>query len=170
MEILKKVLKGIDNLSVNVGKAFSYIILVIVFLETYEVIMRYIFNSPTDWIWELCTILAGCVFVIGGAWVHKEGRHVRTDVIYTHLSKKQRAIVDIFFFLTIFCSFIGVLTWKTINNAMYSWKISEATATMWGPPIYPLKTVIALAFILLGLQGLAKFVRDLTFLIKGEEL
>jgi TRAP-type mannitol/chloroaromatic compound transport system permease small subunit len=41
---------------------------------------------------------------------------------------------------------------------------------MWGPPLYPLKTVIAISFILLGLQGIAKFIRDITFLIKGEEL
>jgi len=167
---LAKGLKLIDALSENAGKAFSYLILIIVVLETSEVILRKVFNNPTDWIWELCTLLAGAAFVMGGAWVHKEGKHVRTDVIFGNLSRKKQAIIDIFFFLTIFTSFVGVLIWKTVSNAAYSWKIHETTFTMWAPPLYPLKTVIALSFILFGLQGLAKFIRDVVFLVKGEEI
>jgi TRAP-type mannitol/chloroaromatic compound transport system permease small subunit len=41
---------------------------------------------------------------------------------------------------------------------------------MWGPPIYPLKIIIALSFITLLLQGLAKWIRDLYFLLKGCEI
>lgn len=170
MDKIAKLLRGIDSLSIYAGKAFSYIILVIVVLETVEVFMRYVLNNPTDWIGELCVILAGAVFIIGGAWVHQENKHVRTDVIYGRLSRKSQAILDIIFFFTIFLSFVGVLVWKTVENAAYSWSIQETTFTMWAPPLYPLKIIIAIAFILLALQGLARLIRDITFLVKGEEL
>lgn len=170
MKKLAKLLRYIDALSINAGKAFSYIILVIVVLEAAEVFLRYGLNKPTDWIGELSVLLAGAVFVIGGAWVLQEGKHVRTDVIFAHLSRRAQALVDVVLFFIIFLSFISILIWKSISNAIYSWSISETTFTMWAPPLYPLKTIIAVSFILLGLQGLAKLIRDLTFLIKGEEL
>jgi len=170
METLAKAVKFIDKLSENLGKLFSFLILVIVAFETAEVILRKVLNSPTDWIWEFCTLLSAAVFVMGGAWVHKEGKHVRTDFIYARLSRRTRALLDVIFFVIIFCSFMGVLIWKTVSNAMFSWSIRETTMTLWGPPLYPLKTVIALAFILFGLQGLARFIRDLVYLVKGVEL
>ena len=170
MNKIAKLLRGIDSLSIYAGKAFSYIILVIVALETIEVFNRYVLNRPTEWIWELCVLLAGAVFIMGGAWVHQENKHVRTDVIYGRLSRKAQAILDIVFFFIIFLSFVGVLIWKTVYNAAYSLSIQETTFTMWAPPLYPLKIIIAAAFILLGLQGIARLIRDITFLVKGEEL
>ena len=170
MNKIAKLLRGIDSLSIYAGKAFSYIILVIVVLETVEVFNRYVLNKPTDWIGELCVLLTGAVFMIGGAWVLQEGKHVRTDVIYAHLSRKAQAVIDIVFFFIIFLSFVGILIWKTVSNAAYSWSIQETTFTMWAPPLYPLKTIIAAAFILLALQGFARLIRDITFLVKGEEL
>jgi len=167
---LARALKFIDACSENIGKAFSYLILLIVFFETVEVIRRYFLNNPTDWSWELCTLISGSIVAVGSAWVLKENGHVRTDIIYGSLSRRGQAIVDCILFIVVFMSFAGVLTWKIINNTLYSWKIHETTATMWGPPLYPLKTAFALGFILITLQGIARFIRDIYFLIKGEEL
>lgn len=170
MEKLSRLVRFIDKLSECTGKAFSYLILVVCILETVEVVLRYVFSSPTEWIWEFCSLLSAAIFVTGGAWVLKEGKHVRTDVIYARLSKRGQAIVDLVIYFTVFTSFIGVLVWKTIGNMAYSWRIHETTATMWGPPMYPVKTVIAISFILFALQGIAQVIRNITFLVKGEEL
>lgn len=170
MQTLSKILKIIDKTSENTAKAFSYLILLIVFFESLEVVRRYILNNPTDWSWELCTLISGSIVAVGSAWVLKDNGHVRTDIIYGSLSRRGKAIVDCVLFVIIFCSFAGVLTTKIITNMIYSWKIHETTATMWGPPLYPLKTAFALGFILISLQGIAKFIRDIYYLVKGEEL
>lgn len=168
--MLKKTLTAIDFISVFLGKTFSFIILPVTLLEAVEVVLRYAFNSPTDWSWELAAMLSGAMFVTGAAWNLKDNKHVRTDLIYAKLPRKWQAVFDLFFFTVIFFSFTVVLTVKSIQQSIYSVGILEKTFSMWGPPLYPLKMIIALSFTILLLQGLAKWIRDLYFLIRGCEL
>ena len=167
MKILAKVLNSIDTLSEWMGKAFSFLIVAITIIEVREVVARYIFGKPTDWSWELSTILYGIFFVMGGAWVLKEQRHVRTDIFYARLSSKMKAYVDLFFFPLLFFSFVLFLTWYSTEAAVRSVAIRETTYTVWAPPYYPSKIALALGFVLLGLVGLAKWIRDLVFIVKG---
>ena len=168
--MLKKALGIIDGISEFSGKAFSYLILPVTLLEAVEVVRRYLFDSPTDWAWELAALIAGAMFIMGAGWVLKDDKHVRTDLIYGRLPRRWQAGFDLFFFTTIFFSFVGVMTWKGTKQALYSVGILERTFSMWAPPLYPLKITIALAFIILALQGIAKWIRDLHVLIKGNEL
>ena len=167
---IQKLLIGIDSLSENVGKLFSLIVIPIIVLEAGESLLRYIFQSPTDWTWELAAMLFGALFMMGGAWVLKENNHVRTDVFYNKLSRKWKAYFDIFFFTTIFLTFAIVMVWKMGGNAIYSVSIRETTFSMWAPPLYPLKVIFAVAYILLLLQGVAKILRELVYLVKGVEI
>ena len=152
------------------GKIFAYLMLPILFLQTFEVIARYVFSAPTEWSWEVVSILAGAMFIMGGAWVLKEEAHVRTDIVYALLNKRWKAAFDLLFFTVIFFAFIGVMIYTGVDKAIYSTKIAERTFSNWAPPLYPLKITIATAFILLGFQGLAKWIRSAYFLIKGEDL
>ncbi len=167
---IAKLLRGIDSLSENAGKLFSLLIIPIICLEAGESILRYGFERPTDWTWELASILFGALFMMGGAWVLKDNNHVRTDVFYNLLSRKWKAYFDIFFFTTIFFSFAAVMVWKMGGNAIYSVSIQETTFSMWAPPIYPLKVICAIAYLLLLLQGMAKLIRDWVYVIKGVEI
>jgi TRAP-type mannitol/chloroaromatic compound transport system permease small subunit len=168
--MFKKTLSLIDSLSTMLGKVFSYLILPIMVLEAVEVVLRYGFDAPTDWGWELATHLAGGMFIMGAAWVLLEDKHVRTDLIYGKLNKRGQAALDVFFFTVIFFSFAGVLTFKSWNMAIYSSKIFERTFSMWGPPLFPLKITIAAGFTILLLQGFAKWSRDIHYLFTGREL
>ncbi len=168
--MLKKILTTIDTISEFMGKLFSFIILPVTLLEAVEVIRRYVFDSPTGWSWELAALLSGAMFVMGAGWVLKDDKHVRTDILYAKLSRKWQAIFDLFFFTTIFFSFTLVLSVKSTQQAIYSTRILESTFSMWAPPLYPLKIIIAVSFIVLLLQGLAKWFRDLYYLIKGCEI
>jgi TRAP-type mannitol/chloroaromatic compound transport system permease small subunit len=170
MSKLAKFLKGIDSLSENAGKLFSLIVLPIIILEAGESLLRYVIQKPTDWSWELAAMLFGAFFMMGGAWVLKENNHVRTDVFYNQLSRKWRAYFDLFFFTTIFFTFTFIMVWKMGANAIYSVSIRETTFSMWAPPLYPLKVIFAVAYILLMLQGFAKWLRELVYVIKGVEI
>lgn len=170
MTNLSKFLKGIDWLSESAGKLFSLLVLVIVALEAGESILRYVFGRPTDWTWELAAMTFGALFMMGGAWVLKENNHVRTDVFYNMLSRKWKAYFDLFFFTAVFFSFAFIMVWKMGGNAIYSVSIRETTFSMWAPPLYPLKVIFAIAYILLLLQGLALWIRQLVYAIKGVEI
>jgi len=168
--VLKKSLHIIDFLSGFFGKVFSFLIPIMVVLQFGEVILRYVFNSPTTWSWELCAYLFGANFLMGGAWVLKERRHVRTDMFYDRLTPRRKALLDLILFGTVFMVFAIVLTYTTTKQAIFSISILEKSYTMWSAPLYPLKAIIALSFILLSLQGIAKIIRDFILVVRGEEI
>jgi len=162
------VIKVIDKISETVGKIASISVLFMVIFQFGEVVMRYFVGRPTVWTWEVSTYLYGAAFMLAAAWALKEGKHVRTDFLYGKLSPKNKAILDLITFSTIFLLFAGVLTYFTINSAIFSVSIREGSYTMTPIVIWPLKVAIAVGFSLLLLQGMAKIARDIIFLVKGE--
>ena len=170
MNTLTKTLSGIDKLSEIVGKAASLIIPLIALIQFAEVILRYVFNSPTSWSWELATYLYGANFMLSLAWGLQCGSHVRTDVLYAKFSEKTKAVVGTITFIGVFLPFVGVMTYKSIEHAIYSVSIREETFSMWSAPIYPLKVAIAVGFTVLLLQGIGHIIRNIVFLAKGERI
>lgn len=167
MGALSKSMKIIDKLSEYVGKGSALIIPVIAIIQFGEVILRYVLGSPTSWSWELATYLYGANFMLSLGWALQCGSHVRTDVLYAKLSEKTKSVLDIITFVGVFLPFVGIMTYKSIEHAIYSVGIREETFSMWSAPIWPLKIVIAVGFTVLLLQGIAKIIRDIAFLAKG---
>ncbi len=170
VEKIGKVLKKIDSLSIWAGKITSFLIIAITLFQVREVVARYVFDKPTIWNWELCTMLYAALFLMGGAWVMQEKKHVSTDIIYVRLSPRMRAYLDIVTYLCFFTVFAGVMLWQGAEMALDSIKIRETSYTLWGPPIYPSKTMMVAAFVLLAMQGIAKIVRDIIFVSTGKEI
>jgi len=170
MDRLAKVLNIIDRISIRTGKSFSFLVLPMVFLEVREAIARYVFNAPTVWSWELTTLLYGALFMMGGAWVLQTEGHVRTDFLYVRLSPKVKAYIDLVLFAGIFFAFVGVMIWQSSLIAIWACQVNERTYTMWAPPFYPFRILVVVAFTLLGVQGLAKWIRDLVFVITGRKI
>jgi len=170
MDRLAKALKVIDTISQRTGKLFSFLVLAMVFFEVGETIARYGFNSPTTWGWELVMLLYGALFIMGGAWVLQTEGHVRTDFLYRRLSPKAKAYLDLVLFAAIFFTFVGVMIWQAGRFAVWAWQVNERTFTMWAPPFYPFRMLLVVAFALLGVQGLARWIRDLVFVITGRKI
>lgn len=168
--MLKKFLNTIDEISEYTAKAFSYLIIVMVVLQVGEAILRYVFNKPTIWSWELVMLLYGVHFIIGAGWVLKEEGHVRTDVIFQTLAPKKQALLELIMYPCLFFVFVIVMLWKSTANAIYSVSVREATFTQWAPPFYPVKIIVAIAFLILLLQGIAKWIRCFVFFRKGERI
>jgi len=170
MDRLAKVLNIIDRISIGTGKSFSFLVLIMVAIEVREAIARYVFNAPTTWGWELTTLLYGLLFIMGGAWVLQTEGHIRTDFLYVRFSPKVKAYIDLVLFAGIFFAFAGVMIWQSWGRAIWACQVDERTYTMWAPPFYPFRILAAVAFTLLGVQGLAKWIRDLVFVITGRKI
>jgi TRAP-type mannitol/chloroaromatic compound transport system permease small subunit len=158
----------VDFVNQWAGKLLGYLIFFMLITGVYEVGMRYFFNSPTTWVWELNGLLL-CVFVAltgGHGLLHQS--HVRVDILYERLSMRLRAIVDLFssFFMFLFLS---VLCWQTTKMSLQSVADLEHTQSIFSPPIYPFKVMLALGIFLFLLQGLAQFARNLFTAITGRE-
>jgi len=165
-EKFSSILNFIDKMSEWTGKATSYLVLLLTCAISYEVICRYVFNAPTLWAQEVSTYIYGTFFMMGGAYVMLKDNHVRVDILYSRLSQRGKAIIDLITFPLFFFLFIGVLVWEGSKMAIWSWSIWEHTQSPWSPPIYPLKTVIPVASGLLLLQGLNRFLKGISYLFQ----
>ncbi len=163
---MRRILATIDKLNDQVGKLVSFLVIAMIGVMVYEVVARYVFNSPTVWAYETVTFLLGAYAILGGAYVLRHGAHVNIDILSARLSPRKRAILDVitstFFFL-----FCVVLLWKGAEWAARSVSLSETTWSSWAPPVYPIKILIPVGAFLLLIQGLAKFIRDLLTAITG---
>ncbi len=155
---------AIDKLNEKIGFYSSYLILPLIAVIGWEVMMRYGFNAPTSWAFELTVFLYGIHYSFALAYAHKHNTHVAIDVFESRLSEKSRTILRIITNTIFFLPSIGMLTFYTCILALNSWQEWEHASSSWAPAIYPFKTLMAIGFILFLLQGIAKLIQDIRLL------
>lgn len=157
----------IESINVKAGEFVAWWSLIAVFVYYYEVLARYVFNSPTNWVHESMFLMFGMQYMLSGAYAYREDQHVRVDVIYAKFSPRGRAIADIvtsvFFFI-----FIGTMLVTGIRFASDSIGFGETSFTEWGIQYWPVKLMIPIGAALLLLQGIAKLVKDVLFVMRRE--
>jgi len=168
MRILKAVFFGIDKLNEWVAKLASWVIVLIIGATVYEVLMRYLFNSPTNWVFEFNYLAHGPYFLLIGAYAYAQNVHVNVDIIHGRLSPRGRAILDIFT-MTFFFIFVLMMLIYGGRFALNSLAYRETLSSAWAPPIYPVKLVIPIAAFLLLMQGIVKYIRSIHIAITGKE-
>lgn len=168
MRVLGKVFHIIDMISEWSGKLVSFLLLPLIAFIMYDVLMRYVFNRPTDWAHELSYLMFGTIWIIGGAYALVKGSHVKMEVIYNRLPLRRRAIIDLIT-APLFFVFIGILLWKGWDLAWSSVLRLEHSNSFWSPPLYPVKMMIPLGAFLLLLQGVVRFIRDAIIAATGRE-
>ena len=166
---MKKILALIDGTSIWIGKVTSMLSLVVAFIICYEIFMREVLVKPTIWVAEATVFGCGLLYLLGGAWTLKQDGHVRVDMLYHGLSRRGKAIIDCVTYFA-FLLYIVVMIWASWQYMEQSIAVRETTMSPWDPIIWPFKIALVAALFLLLLQQTAKFVRDLYFIMKGEEL
>lgn len=166
---MRNVLRTIDSISEWTGKTACWLVAILVAVMTYEVIMRYVFTAPTMWAYETSVMLGATVYVLAWSYDHLHHSHVRVDIFYMRLSPRGKAAIDVIGTLLLFFPLIIILVDSSIANALQAWSTNERLKqTFWYPPAGPLRTLIAVGFILFALQAIAQFVRDSYSLVKGK--
>jgi TRAP-type mannitol/chloroaromatic compound transport system permease small subunit len=159
-------LRIIDGISEFVGKAASYLLILLVIVVVQEVVRRYFFNMPSPVAMELSRFLHSAIFLLAGAYTLSKNSHIALDVVQKKFTPRTRAFVDMLTSILFFL-FLSVLFWTSAEAARTSWSIKETTGSAWNPPYYPLKAVVPISIFLLLLQGIANFIRNFIFWIKG---
>ncbi len=170
MSILDRLLATADFLSLQSGKIVSYLLLPISGIMVFEVIARYAFNAPTVWSTEIVVMLAGTLYIVGGAYTQYLRGHISVDTLYEYLSPWWQAIVRVMLHYPLFLLYVGVLFWVGTEFAWDSFVENERSGTLWNPVIWPYKIVVPLGALLVLLQGTAQFIRDVRALVTGEGL
>jgi len=165
---MKKFFKFIDRMNELIGKAISFLILVLIGVIVYEIFVRYILNSPTIWAHEISQMVYGAYVILLGGYLQQRNGHVNVDILYLRFKPRTRAMINLFTWL-LFFAFCGVILVKGGEMAWDSFLYRETDPTAFAPPIYPLKMLIPLGALLLLLQGLVKYIGDIKVAVTGKE-
>jgi TRAP-type mannitol/chloroaromatic compound transport system permease small subunit len=163
-----KIMETIDTISMWSGKIFRWSALALSGVVLYEVISRYLFNRPTIWAFDSAMFLYSMLYLMGGAYVLWEGKHIRVDVIYLRFSARTQAVLDLIFYVVFFFPYVLVMTWWGYKAAFWSYKAEEISNTsQWGEQVYLWKFLIPLGFFLLFLQGIPELFRTIRRFRRG---
>lgn len=157
----------IDTINESVGKIAKYLLLVILATLVFEVVSRYIFNSPTIWVADVSTQALAALGALGGGYALLYNQHVRVDVFYGAWNDRVKGIVDIITSLLLFV-FTIVLFLKSLEMAIDAWTFQERASTTFAMPLWYIKTLMPLGTFLLFIQGIAKLLHDIIAVITGK--
>lgn len=152
-------IRFIDRTNEVVGYVVSVIAIVFTFITIYDVVMRYVFNDPTRWAFDITKQLYGFYFIMLGGYALRHKAHVRVDLLIVNLSPAARRWVEILGYPIFFFPFAWVFMTKSYEFAIRSWQQAEVTYSSVQIPVYPLKMAMFIAAVLLFAQGIAEFLK-----------
>ena len=154
------IVHAIENLSIWIGRAFGWCIVILTLSVSYEVFVRYVLNAPTVWAFDMMVQMYGALFLMAGPYALAQDAHVRADVVYRLVPVRWQARVDLVLYILFFFPGMLALFWYGAEIASDSWRYKEVS---WNSPariqIYFFKTLIPVAGVLLILQGVAECMR-----------
>lgn len=165
---MQKLLLTVDKISTFIGQAFSWLIVALTFMITWEVFSRYVLDAPHAWAFDVMIILYGTLFMMAGAYTLSKAGHVRGDVLYGFFEPRTQATIDLVLYILFFMPGVIALTYAGYTFAAESWAINEhSNITADGPPLYHFKTALPLAGLGLLLQGVIEIIRCVICIQQG---
>lgn len=161
--------RWIDQINDRVGRATSWLTTLMVVVTTFDVLLRYLFNTSFVFIHEVEWHLFALLFLMAAGYTHLKGNHVRVDILYTRLSPRSQALVDLVFGLLFLFPTCFLLIKTSLPFVSHSWAVLEGSPDPGGLPArYLLKGAIPVGFTLLGLQGISETIKNSYVVLRGE--
>ncbi len=156
MKFIESYIKIIDRLNTQLGKAISWLTLVLMLIVCYDVFTRYALKESSVALQELEWHLFAIIFLMAAAYTLIVDDHVRVDVIYTTLSERKQAWINLIGSLIFLIPFCIVVIISTKNFVSLSFMMRETSPDAGGLPArYIIKGMIPVSFVFLLLQGIA---------------
>lgn len=150
-----------DRIARYLGTGTSYLFMVVVGLVFYEVVGRYVFNSPTFWVHEMSIAMCAVAFIFAGGYVYQSRDHITITVLYEHIPLRIRGKVDLVnSILAVY--YLVALFYGAQIQAGKSLAVMETTGTASRLPTpVIMKTLLALGVLLMIFQALATLVAQI---------
>ena len=167
--LMQNLLLFIDKVSTGVGQFFSWLIVALTLMISWEVFSRYFLDNPHAWAFDVMSMMYGSLFMMAGAYTLSKNGHVRGDVLYGFFPPRLQAWFDLILYFLFFIPGVFALAYAGYGFAADSWAINEhSNVTANGPPVYPFKTILPIAGAFLLAQGIVEIVRCIVCIQQGE--
>ena len=151
----------LEAVSEWVGRAISWLTLLMVIVTFLVVLLRYAFDLGWIAMQESVTYMHATLFMLGAAYTLKRNGHVRVDILYQRLGRRAQAAIDLFGSLLLLLPVSLFIAWIGWEYVAESWAVHEGSREAGGiPGVYLLKTLMLLMPALLLVQGIAAILQS----------
>ena len=150
----------IDKVIDNIAKILTYLLVSMIILVFITVIIRYILNISYVALQELVMYFHALIFMFGVSYALKEKSHVKIDIIYNSLSKKNQYFISMLGTIIFIIPTSLFITYSSIDMVTQSWSLLEGSSEAGGLDlVFILKSVIPITGVLIFLQALSDIIK-----------
>jgi TRAP-type mannitol/chloroaromatic compound transport system permease small subunit len=159
-QAVKLYVRYVDAVSRVVGKFAMYLIFVMMGILLFSSISRAGFNTPYIWAVEMAQFTMAAYYLLGGGYSMLIDSHVRVDIFYNRWPVKKRAFADS---ITAFCLifYLIFLLVGGLSSTHYALEYGQKNYSSWAPPLAPIKIIMSFGILLMLLQAISMFFKDL---------
>ena len=152
----------VDRINQFVGLSVSHLYLICATITAYEVCMRYFFNAPTQWAFEVVMVVCASAWVLSGGYITMRRGHIAITVLYDYVGDRTRWYLDLFIYIVT----VGALAifmyalWEPMVDAIHA--IERSGTSFNSPEPYILKTLLFVGATLYFVQAIVNLLKHLT--------
>jgi TRAP-type mannitol/chloroaromatic compound transport system permease small subunit len=164
MQGLLKLSGLIDDINLRVGKAVTWLVLLVVVISAGNAVMRFTIDWSSNAFLEIQWYLFSAVFLLSAGYVLLKNEHIRIDIITGRLSPRAQNWIDVFGILVFMMPMVLItmyLSWEVFTLA---WHSSETSPNPGGLIRWPVRLLMPIGFFLLLLQGISELIKRVAFL------
>lgn len=165
---IRAYVKAMDRIADYIGLFAMYLIYAMIAVLLFDVLSDKAFGIVQNWTVETAQFTLAAYYFMAGPKTMKDNEHVRLDLLYGRIGTRGRAMIDVVtIWLVVF--YLGVMLWGALSSLQYSWATNQRLPSLWAPSLVPIKVLMVVCIILMLLQCLAIFFKNIA-VIRGREL
>ena len=165
---IKTYVRYVDAVNRVIGRFMMYFIFLMIGVLLLSSGSRTFFGVSYVWTVEMAQFLLAAYYLLGGGYSMQLDSHVRMDLLYGRWSPRAQALADALTSgLLIF--YLVVLIVGGISSTEYALTYGQKNYSSWAPPLAPIKIIMTIGIVLMLLQVIAVFCKDLAR-ARGEPL
>jgi TRAP-type mannitol/chloroaromatic compound transport system permease small subunit len=159
-KFIKLYVHWVDKINAWVGRVALFLVFAIMAILLYSSISRYFLAKPVIWGVEMAQFTMVIYYTLGGGLALLLRSHVRMDLLYSRWGQRKQARMDTITFIFLM-AYLGLLFYGCLSSTAYSLEYSQRNNTAWGPPIAPVKIIMAFGIFMTMLQAVSEFFKDM---------
>jgi TRAP-type mannitol/chloroaromatic compound transport system permease small subunit len=164
MDLLLKLSQGIDAVNRRIGQFFALMVLLAILVSAVNATVRKVFDlSSNAWL-ELQWVLFSMVFLFCAPWTLQLNEHVRIDIVNSMMPRPVRSTIELVGHALFLLPLTLIMIATSVPFFLESFRLNEQSFSAGGLPQWPAKSLVAIGFILLALQGISEIIKRIAIM------
>ena len=157
--VIRSYVRLMDRLADFIGEFAKYLIYVMIGVLLFDVVSDKAFGFVQNWTVEMAQFTLAALYFMAGPKTLKDDTHVRLDLVYSTLSERGKAWIDMIT-VWIVMFYLAIMLWGATSSLKYSWATNQKLPSLWAPSLVPIKVLMVVCIVLMILQCISIFFKD----------